>query len=67
MKQSTFSKLRNFQSLKLYKNGLFTTIQLNKAEKYICWQRWTSKDRHNWALQNNFLRLKDVKQILKNL
>jgi hypothetical protein len=63
------SKLRNGNRLKLFdkKNKLFTTIQLNKKDDRICWERWVSKDRINWVNHNMYLSLKDIKQITTSI
>ena len=60
------NKLRNRESLKLFdnKNKYFVRIQLNKKSKFICWERWVSKDRNNWIKHNEYLSLKDIIQIL---
>jgi hypothetical protein len=62
-KNSVIQKLRNREPLCLYKDGLFTTIQLNKRDNRICWERWVSKDNKSWQNWNLFLSLRDVLQI----
>lgn len=54
--------LRHRRALRMWdnKNKVFVHFQLNKHEKFICWQIFTSLDRRNWVNQNNYLRLKDV-------
>jgi hypothetical protein len=43
---------------------LFVKIQLNRQEtKFVCWQRFTAKQRGNWTKQNDYLSLKDVMKI----
>lgn len=64
MEQSkVIKKLRNGERLQLYRDGLFTTIQLNKRDKGIHWERWISRDRKNWTNWNLFLSLREVLQI----
>ncbi len=67
MKTSQILRLRNKETLNLFDrtNKLFVKIQLNKTTKFICWQRFTSKDKNNWVKQNESLRLKDVLNILE--
>jgi hypothetical protein len=58
-------KLRNKESVRLWDTSekLFHHIQLNKKEKFICWERWVSKDRRNWVNWNLYLSLKDIKNL----
>ncbi len=44
----------------------FFKIQLNPTTKSICWQRFVSKDKHNWIKLNECLSLRDVHHILLN-
>jgi hypothetical protein len=62
-RNSVIKKLRDGEPLQLYRDGLFTTIQLNKRNNRICWERWVSKDRRSWMNWNLFLSLRDVIQI----
>lgn len=61
----TIKKLRHKKSLNMFdrKENLFTKIQLNKKEKFVCWQRFVSKDKCNWINWNDYLSLKDVLNI----
>ena len=70
IKPDTIKTLRDRQPLKLYDahTRMFVTIQLNKKEKaFVCWERWVSSDRKNWVCHNEFLSLKDVRQILNEI
>lgn len=63
--------LRNRQPIKTYGfasggQRVFTHYQINLAVKNICWQRFISKDRHNWIEINSYLSLKDVLQCIEN-
>ena len=60
---SIIKKLRDGEPLELYRDGLFTTIQLNRREGRICWERWISRDKISWINWNLFLSLRDVIQI----
>lgn len=67
MRKIIVLKLRNKESITTFgkcrsKEGkkMFTLYQLNKEEKFICWQRFESLDRRNWVKQNDYLSLKDV-------
>jgi len=62
-KSSVIQKLRNGESITLYRDGLFTRIQLNRRDNRICWERWVSKDNKSWMNWNLFLSLRDVLQI----
>lgn len=57
-------KLRDGESLELYRGGLFTKIQLNRREKRVCWERWVSANGRSWMNWNLFLSLREVKMIL---
>jgi hypothetical protein len=62
-RSSVIQKLRNKESITLYRDGLFTRIQLNRRDNRICWERWVSKDNKSWMDWNLFLSLRDVLQI----
>jgi hypothetical protein len=62
-RNSVIKKLRDGEPLVLYRDGLFTTIQLNKRESRVCWERWVSKDQKSWMNWNLFLSLREVLQI----
>ncbi len=73
-KQETIKKLRAGDCLNFYdkKEKLFTKIQLNKKENFICWQRFVSTNRAgNWIEWNRYLTIKDVlsirQQIINNI
>jgi len=73
-KQETIKKLRAGDCLNFYdkKEKLFTKIQLNKKENFICWQRFVSKNRAgNWIEWNRYLTIKDIlrirQQIINNI
>ena len=61
--------LRDGESLNLFDRSTkyFVKIQLNRKEKFVCWERWVSLDRRNWINHNMYLRLKDVMQILTEI
>jgi len=65
----TLNKLRHRQRVTVFdhKAKLFTSIEINKKEHFICFQRFESKDRRNWFEQNSYLSLKDCKQILETI
>ena len=65
-RNSVIKKLRDGEPLLLYRDGLFTTIQLNKRHKRICWERWVSVNKTSWMNWNLFLSLRDVIQIYNN-
>jgi hypothetical protein len=65
-RSSVIQKLRNGESITLYRDGLFTRIQLNRRDNRICWERWVSKDQRSWMNWNLFLSLRDVLQIYSN-
>jgi len=69
MKTETLQTLRNRQPLRLFdtKDKTFIRIQLNKKEKFVCWEKWVSKDKQNWVNHNLYLSLKDVDSILADL
>ena len=56
-------KLRDGEAIKLYRGGMFTTIQINTKAKRVCWERWISKDQRSWMNWNLFLSLREVIQI----
>jgi hypothetical protein len=62
-KNSVIKRLRDGEPLQLYRGGLYTTIQLNKRHKRVCWERWISKDQRSWMNWNLFLSLREVLQI----
>jgi hypothetical protein len=62
-KNSVIKKLRAGEPLELYRDGLFTKLQLNNRNNRICWERWVSTDRRSWMNWNLFLSLRDVIQI----
>ena len=64
------NRLRHNNSLEFFdkKEKLFTRIQINKNEtKFVCWQRFVSKDRINWRNWNDFLSLKDILEIRQQI
>ena len=63
----TLNKLRHRQRVTVFdhKEKLFTSIEINKKESFICFQRFVSKDKRNWIEWNKNLSLKDCKQILE--
>jgi hypothetical protein len=65
----TVLKLRNREVLNYFNKETreFTKIQLNKKEKFVCWERWTSKDKIYWINQNLYLSLKDVLSIRQEM
>ena len=65
----TLNKLRHRQRVTVFdhKEKLFTAIQINKKESFICFQRLVSKDKRNWTEWNKYLTLKDCKQILETI
>jgi hypothetical protein len=65
-RNSVIKKLRDGEPLLLYRDGLFTKIQLNRRESRVCWERWVSKDQRSWMNWNLFLSLRDVIQIYNN-
>jgi hypothetical protein len=65
-RSSVIQKLRNEESITLYRDGLFTRIQLNRRDNRICWERWVSNDNKSWMNRNLFLSLRDVLQIYSN-
>jgi hypothetical protein len=65
-RSSVIQKLRNEESITLYRDGLFTRIQLNRRDNRICWERWVSNDNKSWMNWNLFLSLRDVLQIYSN-
>jgi hypothetical protein len=63
VRSSVIKKLRDGEPLQLYRDGLYITIQLNKRESRVCWERWVSVNRTSWMNWNLFLSLRDVIQI----
>jgi hypothetical protein len=65
----TIKTLRHGNPLNMFdrKEKLFVKIQLNRQEKFICWQRFVSKDRRNWINWNKYLSLKDVMQVRQQI
>ena len=63
----TLNKLRHRQRVTVFdhKEKLFTAIQINEKESFVCFQRFVSKDKQNWIEWNKNLSLKDCKQILE--
>jgi hypothetical protein len=62
-RNSVIKKLRDGEPLELYRDGLFITLQLNKRERRVCWERWVSVNKTSWMNWNLFLSLRDVLQI----
>ena len=62
-RSSVIQTLRNGESITLYRDGLFTRIQLNRRESRVCWERWVSINRISWMNWNLFLSLREVLQI----
>ncbi len=66
IKQNVVDKLRNGKTLQIVdkQRGYIHHFQINKKEKFICFERWvkcigaTSSDR--WVNWNLYLSLKDV-------
>lgn len=69
MKATHLLPLRNGQPLNLFDtvDKLFVKFQLNKAEKFVCWKRYVSKDRRNWVCWNEFLSLSDVDRAINRM
>ena len=65
-RNSVIKKLRDGEVLQLYRDGLFTKLQLNNRNNRICWERWVSKDRRSWMNWNLYLSLREVLQIYNN-
>ena len=65
----TLNKLRHRQRVTVFdhKEKLFTAIQINKKESFICFQRLVSKDKRNWTEWKKNLSLKDCKRILDTI
>ena len=69
-KEETIKKLRMGNCLNFYdkKEKLFTKIQINKKEKFVCWQRFVSKNRSgNWIEWNSYLSIKEVLSIRQKI
>lgn len=67
--QSQIKRLRDRESLRLWDrtDKIIVAIQLNKKEKYVCWERWISKDKRNWIKLNGYLSLREVWIILQGI
>jgi hypothetical protein len=65
-RNSVIKKLRDGEPLQLYRDGLFITLQLNKRERRVCWERWVSVNKTSWMNWNLFLSLHEVLQIYDN-
>lgn len=54
--------LRDSRSIRMYdrKTKFFYHIQINKKMKRICWERWVSRDNHNWVKWNECITLREV-------
>lgn len=67
--QHQIKKLRDREALRLFDKAdkTFVTIQLNRKEKYVCWERWVSKDKRNWKKINGYLSLREVWIILQGI
>lgn len=67
--QHQIKKLRHREALHLFDkvDKTFITIQLNRKEKYVCWERWISKDKRNWKKINGYLSLREVWIILQGV
>ena len=63
------NKLRHRQRVTVldHKEKLFTALQINEKESFVCFQRFVSKDRRNWVEWNKYLTLKDCKRILDTI
>lgn len=48
-------------------NKLFVKIQLNRKEKFVCWQRFVAKPKGDWTNWNDYLSLKDVLKIREQI
>lgn len=68
-KNEAIKNLRHGGSLSMFDTSekLFIRIQLNKKEKYVCWERWVRKSGGNWVNWNLYLSLKDVMDIRQEL
>lgn len=62
-------KLRHRQRVTVFDHTekLFTAIQINEKESFVCFQRFVSKDRRNWIERNKYLTIKDCKRILDTI
>ena len=65
-RNSVIKKLSDGEPLQLYRDGLFITLQLNKRERRVCWERWVSVNKTSWMNWNLFLSLHEVLQIYDN-
>jgi len=67
--QHQIKKLRDKEALRLFDKAdkNFVVIQLNRKEKYVCWERWISKDKRNWIKINDYLSLREVWIILQGI
>ena len=70
MEVGILKKLRDKESIRLWDNQakLFYNIQFNHKEtKFVCWERWVSKDKRTWVNWNLYLSLKDIDNIIKKI
>ena len=67
--QHQIKKLRDREALRLWDkvDKTFVNIQINRKEKYLCWERWISKDQRNWIILNGYLSLREVWIILQGI
>ena len=67
--QYQIKKLRDREALRLWDkvDKTFVNIQINRKEKYLCWERWISKDKRNWTKLNGYLSLREVWIILQGI
>ena len=67
--QHQIKKLRDREALRLWDkvDKTFVNIQINRKEKYLCWERWISKDQRNWIKLNGYLSLREVWIILQGI
>lgn len=57
--------LRDHKRVLLYLNKMFFRFRLNPSEKRIFWIKEISLDKRNWVIQNKYLSLKDVLEIVR--
>ena len=62
-------KLRHRQRVAVFDHTekLFTALQINEKESFVCFKRFVSKDKRNWIEWNKYLTLKDCKRILDTI